>query len=300
MLPKDLIKAVKRLEIVARRAVNDQLAGQYHSVFKGRGMDFSDVREYQPGDDVRVIDWNVSARMDALFVKQFVEERELTVILLVDASGSQTFGSSQRRKQETAAELGALLAFTAIKNNDRVGLITFTDRIEKFVPPKKGRKHVLRVISEILGTQPEPEGTRARNQGRGTDIAVALQHLTRIVRKRAVVFLISDFMDDGFETALNIASRRHEIIPCCISDRMEETLPNMGLVDFEDPETGEIVTIDTTSAAVRAAYDRAISRRRKERDRTFRRLRIEPITVRTGEHYIKPLMNYFRLRARRL
>lgn len=291
MLPKELIKAVKRLEIVARRAVNDQLAGQYHSVFKGRGMDFSDVREYQPGDDVRVIDWNVSARMDDLYVKQFVEERELTVILLVDGSGSQTFGSRSRRKQETAAELGALLAFTAIKNNDRVGLITFTDRIETFVPPKKGRKHVLRVISEILSGEPESQGT---------DIAGAIQYLTKIVRKRAVVFLISDFIDDEYETALNIANRRHEIIPCCISDTMEETLPNMGLVDFEDPETGEVVTIDTTSPSVRAAYDRAMSRRRTERDRMFRRLRIEPISVRTGEKYIGPLMNYFRLRAKRM
>jgi len=291
MLPRDLIKAVRRLEIIARRAVNDQLAGQYHSVFKGRGMDFSDVREYQPGDDVRVIDWNVSARLDSLFVKQFVEERELTVILLVDASGSQTFGSRSRRKQETAAELGALLAFTAIKNNDRVGLITFTDRIEKFVPPKKGRKHVLRVITEILGTEPK---------GRGTDIESAIQYLTRIVRKRAVVFLISDFIDEGYQKALNIASQRHEVIPCVISDPMEETLPDMGLVDFEDPESGEVVTIDTTSANVRAAYDRAMSRRRTERDRMFRRLRIEPIAVRTGEKYIEPLMNYFRLRARRM
>jgi len=229
--------------------------------------------------------------MNAMFVKRFVEERELTVILLVDASGSQTFGSRARRKQETAAELGALFAFTAIKNNDRVGLITFTDRIEKFVPPKKGRKHVLRVISEILSTQPE---------GHGTDIAGAIQYLSRIVRKKAVVFLISDFMDDNYSTALNIASRRHEIIPCCISDPMEETLPNMGLVDFEDPETHEIVTIDTSSPAVRAAYDRAMSRRRTERDRTFRRLRIEPISVRTGEEYVEPLINYFRLRAKRM
>ncbi len=291
MIPKDLISAVRRLEIVARRAVNDQLAGQYHSVFKGRGMDFDAVREYQPGDDPRIIDWNVSARLDSLYVKQYVEERELTVILLVDASGSQTFGSRSRRKQETAAELGALLAFTAIKNNDRVGLITFTDRIEKFVPAKKGRKHVLRVISEILSTDPE---------GHGTDIALAIQYLTRVVRKKAVVFLVSDFIDEGFETALSIASRRHEMIPCCVSDPMEETLPNMGLVDFEDPETAEIVTIDTTSSSVRAAYDRAMSRRRTERDRMFRRLRIEPITVRTGEKYIEPLMNYFRLRARRM
>lgn len=291
MLPKELIKAVKRLEIVARRAVNDQLAGQYHSVFKGRGMDFADVREYQPGDDIRVIDWNVSARLDELFVKQFVEERELTVILLVDASGSQTFGSVSRRKQETAAELGALLAFSAIKNNDRVGLITFTDRIETFVPPKKGRKHVLRVISEILSTEPE---------GHQTDLAEAIHYLSRIIRKRAVVFLISDFMDDGYDKAMNIASRRHELIPCVISDPMEETLPNLGLVDFEDPETGEVVTVDTSSAAVRATYDRTVRRRRAEREKAFRKMRLDPITVRTGERYIEPLVNYFRLRAKRM
>lgn len=291
MLPRELLKAVRRLEIIARRAVNDQLAGQYHSVFKGRGMDFSDVREYQPGDDVRTIDWKVSARLDELFVKQFVEERELTVILLVDASASQTFGSRARRKQETAAELAALLAFSAIKNNDRVGLITFTDRIEKYVSPKKGRKHVLRVITEILSVDP---------RGAGTDIELAIQHLTRIVRRRAVVFVISDFMDDGYERAMNIASRRHELIPCVISDAMEETLPNMGLVTFEDPETGQLLTVDTTSAAVREAYQRAMSRKRKEREKMFRRMRIEPLHVRTGERYIEPLMNYFRLRARRM
>ncbi len=290
MLPKELLKAVRRLEIVARRAVNDQLAGQYHSVFKGRGMDFSDVREYQPGDDVRVIDWKVSARMDDLFVKQFVEERELTVILLVDASGSQTFGSRSRRKQETAAELAALLAFSAIKNNDRVGLLTFTDDVEKFVPPKKGRKHVLRVISEILSVDPK---------SRGTNIESALQHLSRIVRKRAVVFLISDFMDDGYEKALSIASKRHEIIPCVLSDPMEETLPNMGLVTFEDPETGRMLTVDTTSARVRDGYDRAMRRKRKEREKMFRRMRIEPISLRTGERYIEPLLKYFKHRARR-
>lgn len=291
MLSKDLIKAVRRLEIVARRAVNDQLAGQYHSVFKGRGMDFSDVREYQPGDDVRVIDWNVSARMDSLFVKQFVEERELTVMLLVDASASQSFGSRARRKRETAAELAALLAFSAIKNNDRVGLLTFTDRVESFLPPKKGRKHVLRVISEVLNTDPGH---------RGTDIRGAIEHLSRIVRKRAVVFVISDFMDDGYERALNVAGRRHEIIPIVVSDPMEQTLPDMGLVNFEDPESGQVITVDTSSAAVRAAYDRMMSRRSQDRDKTFRRMRIEPIGVRTGSSYIEPLVNYFKLRARRM
>lgn len=290
MLPKELIKAVKRLEIVARRAVNDQLSGQYQSVFKGRGMDFVDVREYQPGDDIRVIDWNVSARTDTMHIKQFVEERELTVFLLVDASGSQLFGTQTRRKQECAAELGALIAFSAISNNDRVGLITFTDRVETFIPPKKGRKHVMRVISEILVQE---------TSGRGTDIAAALEHLSRITRKKAVVFLISDFQDEGFEKALNIASRRHEVVPIFVSDPMEENLPNMGIVEVENPETGDTLTIDTTSRRVREAFRRAAALQREERQRIFRRRKIDHVMVRTDEDYIAPLIKYFRLRARR-
>ncbi len=290
MLPKELIKAVKHLEIVARRAVNDQLAGQYQSVFKGRGIDFADVREYQPGDDIRVIDWNVSARMDDLFVKQFVEERELTVFLLVDASASLGFGTMGKRKRETAAELAALLAFSAIKNNDRVGLLTFTDQIESFMPPKKGRKHVLRVITEVL---------HLHAQGNKTDIAGALEYLSRVTRKKAVVFLVSDFMDDEYERALDIANRRHELIPLVVSDPMEEKLPNLGLVHFEDPETGEMVVVDTAHAEVRETFDRAMQARRTARDRMFRRLRIEPIHVRTGSSYVEPLVNYFQSRKRR-
>jgi len=290
MLPKELIKAVKHLEIVARRAVNDQLAGQYQSVFKGRGMDFVDVRAYQPGDDIRVIDWNVSARMDGLYIKQFVEERELTVFLLVDASGSQLFGSQSRRKQECAAELGALIAFSAIKNNDRVGLITFTDKIETFIPPKKGRKHVLRVITDIL---------EQRTTGRGTDISAALEHLSRITRKKAVVFLISDFQDEGFEKALNIASRRHEVVPIFLIDPMEEKLPNMGIIQVENPETGELLTVDTTSKRIRDAYERAAKHQREVRERAFRKRKIDHVVVRTDEDYLAPLLKYFRLRARR-
>ena len=274
MLPKELIKAVKHLEIVARRAVNDQLAGQYQSVFKGRGMDFVDVRAYQPGDDIRVIDWNVSARMDDLYIKQFVEERELTVFLLVDASGSQLFGTQSRRKQECAAELGALIAFSAIKNNDRVGLITFTDKIETFIPPKKGRKHVLRVITEIL---------EQRTTGRGTDISAALEHLSRITRKKAVVFLISDFQDEGFEKALNISSRRHEIVPVFLIDPMEEKLPNMGIIQVENPETGELLTVDTTSKKIRDAYERAATSQREAREKAFRKRKIDHVVVRTDE-----------------
>ena len=290
MLPKEIASAVKRLEIIARRAVNDQLAGQYQSVFKGRGMDFVDVREYQPGDDIRVIDWNVSARMDSLYIKQFVEERELTVFLLVDASGSQLFGTQNQRKQEAAAELAALIAFSAIKNNDRVGLIAFTDQVETFIPPKKGRKHVLRVITEILGQSP---------QARGTDLSVALEHLSRITRKKAVVFLISDFLDSGFEKALDIANRRHELVPVIVTDPLEERVPNVGLVHLEDPESGRTLTIDTTSARVRNAFERAAADQRTRRERMFRRLKLDYVNVRTDEDHIAPLIKYFRGRTRR-
>lgn len=290
MLRKELIQAVKHLELVARRAVNDQLAGQYQSVFKGRGMDFTDVREYQPGDDIRVIDWNVSARMNDLYIKQFVEERELTVFLLVDASGSQTFGTFNRRKQETAAELAALIAFSAITNNDRVGLITFTDQIETFIPPKKGRKHVLRVITEILDFTPER---------RGTDIPGALEYLSRITSKRALTFVISDFQDTDFETSLSIANRRHEIIPLVLEDPMEAELPDMGIVPFEDPETGEIVMVDTSSKAVRQEFADAALAQKKRLVRIFRKHKLDHIPIRTDESHIEPLIKYFRTRSKR-
>ncbi len=290
MLPKEIASAVRRLEIIARRAVNDQLAGQYQSVFKGRGMDFVDVREYQPGDDIRVIDWNVSARMDSLFVKQFVEERELTVFLLVDASGSQLFGTQNQRKREAAAELAALIAFSAIKNNDRVGLITFTDQVETFIPPKKGRKHVLRVITKILSQEVEAKGTK---------LDVALEHLSRLTRKKAVVFLISDFLDSGFEKPLDIANRRHELIPVVVTDPLEERVPNVGLVHLEDPETGRTLTIDTTSKRVRGAFEKAAAEQRARREQIFRRLKIDFVNVRTDEDHIAPLIKYFRSRTRR-
>jgi uncharacterized protein (DUF58 family) len=290
MLRQELIKAVKHLELIAKRAVNDQLAGQYQSVFKGRGMDFTDVREYQPGDDIRVIDWNVSARMNELYIKQFVEERELTVLLLVDASGSQTFGTCNRRKQETAAELAALIAFSAIKNNDRVGLLTFTDQIETYVPPKKGRKHVLRVITEILDFTPEQ---------RGTDLPGALEYLSRITSKRALTFLISDFQDTNFETSLSIANRRHEIIPLVLEDPMEGELPSMGLVPFEDPETGEIITVDTSSRRVRREFRDAAKKQRRELLDIFRRHKIDHIPIRTDASHIEPLVQYFRTRSKR-
>lgn len=290
MLPKELIQAVKHLEIIARRAVNDQLAGQYQSVFKGRGMDFVDVREYQPGDDIRVIDWNVSARTDALHIKQFVEERELTVFLLVDSSGSQLFGTRSKRKQETAAELAALIAFSAIKNNDRVGLITFTDRVETLISPKKGRKHVLRVISEIL---------EQRTTSKGTDIALALEHLMRIMRKKAVVFIISDFQSPQVEKALTIAMRRHEIVPVVLTDPMEEELPNLGLLHIEDPETGQRMVLDTTNRHIREAFQRSVSAQKEQRERTFRKLKMDYVNVRLDEDHIAPLIRYFKQRAKK-
>ena len=290
MLRKELLKAVKHLEIIARRVVNETLAGEYESVFKGRGMDFTGVREYQPGDDIRVIDWNVSARMNELFVKQYVEERELTVFLAVDMSGSQTFGTQNRRKQETAAELAALLAFSAIENNDRVGLMMFTDEVESVIPPQKGRKHVLRVISEILDYSPDR---------RGTDIPGALEHLARITNKRSVVFLISDFLETDFERSLNVVHQRHEITPIVLSDPLEKELPKMGVVFYEDPETGEVIEVDTLSKNVRDQYRSARARQRDDRDEIFRKHDIDSLEISTDENHIEPLIEYFRRRAKR-
>ena len=290
MLRKELLKAVKHLEIVAKRAVNETLAGEYESVFKGRGMDFTGVREYQPGDDIRVIDWNVSARMNELFVKQYVEERELTVFLAVDVSGSQTFGTQNRRKQETAAELAALLAFSAIENNDRVGLMMFTDEVESVLPPQKGRKHVLRVISEILDFEPER---------RGTDIPGALEHLARITDERAVVFLLSDFLDADFERSLHIGHQHHEDVPVVPSDPLEREPPKIGRVFYKDPETGEVVEVDTLSERVRREYRDARKEQRDARDEIFRKHAIDALEISTDENHIEPLIEYFKHRAKR-
>ena len=290
MIPKEILDKVRLIEIRTRNMMNNLFAGEYHSVFKGRGMEFAEAREYQPGDDVRHIDWNVTARVGRPFIKVFDEEREMTVMLLVDVSASGAFGSQQQMKGEVGVEVSALLAFSAIQNNDRVGLITFTDKIETFIPPKKGRKHVLRVITEIL---------EQRTTGRGTDISAALEHLSRITRKKAVVFLISDFQDEGFEKALNISSRRHEIVPVFLIDPMEEKLPNMGIIQVENPETGELLTVDTTSKKIRDAYERAATSQREAREKAFRKRKIDHVVVRTDEDYLAPLIKYFRLRARR-
>ena len=289
-LPTEILEAVRRLEIAARRAVDEQLAGRYDSVFKGRGMDFEDVRAYQPGDDIRVIDWNVSARMNELHVKQFTEERELTVFLVVDASASQSFGTRNRRKRKTAAQLAALIAFAAVKNGDRVGLIVFTDDVETCIPPRKGRKHVLRIIREVLAPDVEH---------RGTDLPNALEYLVRISDKRSLAFVISDFLDDDYEQAIKIADRRHELIPLVIQDPMEKRLPDMGIVHFRDPETDDIVPVDTSSNAVRQAYAARMDRIRRDRERIFNKLDIDSLEIDTGKDHIEPVVRYFRRRAKR-
>ncbi len=306
MLPRELIKRLRRLELSTKRVVNEKLAGQYHSVFKGRGMTFEEVRLYQPGDEIRTIDWNVTARMDDVYVKLYREERELTVMLLVDLSASQELGSRGRQKAEVAAEIGAMLAFSAIKNNDRVGLILFTDRIERFVPPKKGRKHVMRIIAEILNVRPE---------GRGTNLAMALEHLSRVARRRSVTFLISDFIepraprardgarpadDSPFERALTITSKRHDLIPVALRDPLEEALPSLGVALIEDPETGERLRVDLASSAVREHFAKASRALREERQRLFKRLSLDSMELRAGDEYVSTLVSFFRARARRL
>ncbi|MBW2278346.1 MAG: DUF58 domain-containing protein [Deltaproteobacteria bacterium] len=286
----ELFKEIRKIEIVTRHLVNDQLAGQYVSVFKGRGMAFDEVRQYQLGDDVRLIDWNVSARMNDIYIKKFVEEREMTVILAVDVSASEGFGTTQQTKSRLAAKVAATLAFSAIKNNDRVGLIMFTDRIELFVPPKKGKKHVLRVISEILRFKPE---------GRGTDLRAGLDYLGKVAKHRAVAFLISDFIADDWERSFRLANTRHDLIPICVSDPREEAIENLGVIYVEDPETGDVATIDTASRAVRQRYEAEIKKRRVQREQLFRRHRIDYINMSTDDVDMSPLVNFFRIRAKR-
>ncbi|MHC4219330.1 MAG: DUF58 domain-containing protein [Planctomycetota bacterium] len=291
MIPKELLKKIRRIEIRTSHLVNDALAGQYHSAFKGRGMEFEEVRPYQHGDDIRSIDWNVTARYGEPFVKVFREERELTVLLVVDLSRSQEFGSRDQLKRELVAELGATLAFSAIKNNDKVGLVCFTDDVEKFVPPRKGTGHVLRVIRELLAFTPV---------GRGTNIAAALDHVNRMMRRRAVMFVISDFQDRGYEQALRIARRRHDVILVNVSDRRERALPKAALIELVDNETGRRVVIDSASTRWRDAYERLTHRVAEDRSRRLRQIRLDCIDVRTGESFVEPLVRFFRTREARL
>jgi uncharacterized protein (DUF58 family) len=288
--PREVIRRVRRLEIRTRRLVDESLAGSYHSVFRGRGMEFAEVREYVPGDDIRTIDWNVSARSGHPFVKKFTEERELTVVLMVDASGSEWFGTGASTKMQMSAEISALLAFSAIRNNDRVGLLLFTDRTELYLPPRKGREHALRVLREVLTIRPE---------GRGTRIGQALEYLQRVLTKRAVVFVVSDFEDEGFDKILRVAARKHDVVAIAVSDPREEQLPDVGLVSVEDPETGERGVLDAGSARVRRAYEEFAERSRHALRETFRRTGVDLLELSTGEPYEVPLVRFFHERARR-
>jgi uncharacterized protein (DUF58 family) len=290
VIPKEILKKVRQIEIRTGRLVNDVFAGQYESIFKGRGMEFHEVREYVPGDDIRSIDWNVTARAGHPYVKKFVEERELTVLLMADMSASGNFGSRNKMKSEIMAEIGALLAFSAIKNNDKVGLLLFTDRAEKFIPPKKGRPHVLRVIRELLYYKPEHKKT---------DIKSALEYLGKVLKKKAVVFLISDFMDSGYEKMLRILNKRHDIVGISITDPRETDIPDIGLLEFEDAETGEHVILDTSDKFLRDEFVRRRGSFTASRDRAFRSMDLDSIDIYTDKPYIKPLMLFFKARARR-
>ncbi|RLD10785.1 DUF58 domain-containing protein [candidate division KSB1 bacterium] len=290
-LPKELLKKVKQIEINTRNVVNEVFSGEYHSVFKGRGMEFAEVREYQPGDDVRLIDWNVSARMGHPYVKIFEEERELTVMLMVDVSSSGNFGTAQQFKREVAAELSAVLAFSAIKNNDKVGLIIFSDRIEKFIPPRKGRTHVLRVIREILFYKPR-EAT--------TSIGTALEFLSRVIKRKSTAFLISDFLAEDFKQPLQIASKKHDIIAISISDPREISLPEAGMIELEDAETGETIVIDTTSAQIRDEFHLKAMEQQNQLKSLFQSIGVDHIHIFTDQSYVEPVNKFFKMRARRL
>ena len=290
MIPREILKQVRRVEIATRGLVNEVFSGEYHSVFKGRGMNFAEVRAYQYGDDIRSIDWNVTARTGTPFVKVFEEERELTVMLVVDVSASGEFGSRSRMKGEVAVEICAVLAFSAITNNDKVGLIIFSDRIEKFVAPRKGRRHGLRVLRELLYFRPE---------GRRTDIAGALEYLARVVRRRAVVFVVSDFFATGYQKALAVAGRRHDTIVIRMGDPRERELPAIGYIELEDAETGEQLTVNMSDAAFRDAFDRSVIETRTALERKFRKTGIDVIEISTDRPYADRLMRFFRQRAKR-
>jgi uncharacterized protein (DUF58 family) len=291
VIPRELLKALRKIEITTNRLATEQLAGNYTSVFRGQGLAFREVRKYQAGDDVRTIDWNVSARMDDTYVKVFVEEREMTVMLVVDVSASGQFGTRVASKARVAAEVGALCAFSAIKHNDRVGLIMSTDRIESIVPPKKGQKHVMRVVREILGATPEH---------RGTDLGLALETLYRVARRRSVAFVLSDFFAAGYERALSLASARHDVIPLMLVDPRDEEMPDVGLAAFEDFETGEEVLVDTSSKRVRAHYAHTMRETRNGHLKTFKKLGLDHCVIRTDKPFVEPLRQLFNRRARRI
>ena len=284
----DLIKKVRKIEIKTRGLSNHIFAGEYHSAFKGKGMTFSEVREYQYGDSIKNIDWNVTARFNAPFVKVFEEERELTVILLVDVSGSKSFGTSVQQKRDLITEISAVLSFSAINNNDKIGVILFSDKIEKFIPPKKGKKHILRIIHDLIEFKPE---------SKGTDIGEALRFFTNAIKKRSTAFIISDFIDKGFDKALQIANNKHDIIALQVFDKREFELPNIGFVKFLDAETGKTKWIDSSSRATRDQYNNYWKARQANLNKTFSKYSVDNVMLSTNQDYIKPLIGLFKRRG---
>ena len=285
-----LLKKVRKIEIKTKGLSNHIFAGEYHTAFKGTGMAFSEVREYQPGDDVRSIDWNVTARYNAPFVKVFEEEREMTVMLLIDVSASGNFGTQEQFKRELATELSAILAFSAIKNNDKVGVIFFTDKVEQFIPPKKGKSHILRIIREVLAFQPT---------GKGTDIAGALKYFNSVIKKRSICFILSDFMSNEFDRPLKIASKKHDLVALRIHDTREDTLPNVGLVPMQDAETEKMMFVDTSSKRVRDEFEKNRLQATEKLRKLFPASGVDLIDITTGTDYVKPLINFFKTRGSR-
>jgi uncharacterized protein (DUF58 family) len=290
MIPQELIKKVRQIQIYTSRAVNASFAGQYESVFKGRGMQFDEVREYMPGDDIRTIDWNVTARTGKPYIKRFVEEREMTVIFAVDLSASGRFGTLEKTKNQLAAEFCAVLAFAAAKNNDKVGLLIFTDKIELFIPPKKGSRHVLRLIRELIYFQ---------TTKKQTNIPLALDYLARVTRKRATVFVVSDFLQTDFKTSLSLLNKRHDCIAVPVSDPAEMALPKIGIIEFTDAETGQVITIDTSSSGFRRKYEGTSAERFSQLKSLLRSINIDCISISTGKPYLNDLIQFFHLRHRR-
>jgi uncharacterized protein (DUF58 family) len=289
-VPPEVLRQVKLLELRTRGLVNSLFTGEYHSVFKGQGMEFSEVREYQPGDEVRTIDWNVTARMRHPYVKRFIEERELTVMIAVDLSGSERFGTVSRFKSELATELSAVLAMSAVRNNDRVGTLLFTDRVEHVVRPGKGRRHVLRLIRDVLAFEPA---------GHGTDIGGAIDYMAKMLPHHSIIFIMSDFLDVDIERPLKILSQRHDVVAVSVEDPREQSLPDIGLARFVDPESGLTLDVDTSDARVRAHFEARVREAREARRQLFRRLSIDEVPVRTDRSYVEPLLRFFRLRETR-
>ena len=287
MEASELLKKVRKIEIKTRGLSNQVFTGEYHSAFKGKGMAFSEVREYQHGDDVRTIDWNVTARFNTPYIKVFEEERELTVMLIVDISGSESFARKVQLKQEMITEICAVLAFSAIQNNDKIGVIFFSDKVEKFIPPKKGKSHILRIIRELLDFEPENKTTK---------ISKALEFFVNVVKKRSIAFVISDFIDEGFETQLKLAKRKHDVVALKIYDEREMTLPNVGLVKFSDSETGELKWVDTADRGTREAFAKRANETAEKLELIFRKSGVDFAAINTNESFVKPLMNLFKKR----